>query len=58
MLLKQEMLDKSFHEPYPIPSYDPMKEKWIDLDGTRNFFLRLIFGSKNPVTDINFYYIA
>ena len=57
-MLKQTMLDKSFNEPYPVPNYDPNKEKWIDLDGTRNFFLRLFFGNNNPITDLNFYYIA
>ena len=52
------MLDGDLSVPYKVPSYDPSKEKWIDLDGTKNFYLRLVFGSKNPITDINFYYIA
>lgn len=58
LLLKQQMLDNSQYEPYKLPNYDPNKEKWIDLDGTKNFYLRLIYGTKNPITDINFYYIA
>jgi hypothetical protein len=41
-----------------VPTYNPDKEKWIDLDGSSNFFLRLIYGSNNPITDLNFYYIA
>ena len=45
-------------KPYDIPRYDPDKEKWIDLDGTKNFYLHLTYGSNNPITDINFYYIA
>jgi len=45
-------------EPYEVPRHDPDKEKWVDLDGTRNFFLHLTYGTNNPITDINFYYIA
>ena len=45
-------------QPYPLPNYDPDRENWIDLDGTKNFYLHLTFGSNNPITDINFYYIA
>lgn len=41
-----------------MPAHDPDRERWIDLDGTKNFFLHLTFGSSNPITDINFYYIA
>ena len=44
--------------PYDVPRYDPDREKWIDLDGTNNFYLHLTYGSNNPITDINFYYIA
>ena len=58
MLLKQEQLENNDISPYEIPSYNPDKEKWIDLDGTKNFFLRLFFGNNNPITDLNFYYIA
>ena len=52
------MLDASINEPYPVPNYNPNKEKWIDLDGTKNFYLKLTYGTTNPITDINFYYIA
>ena len=45
-------------KPYDVPNYDLDKEKWIDLDGTKNFYLHLTYGSNNPITDINFYYIA
>ena len=34
LLLKQQMLDSAFNEPYQIPRHDPNKERWIDLDGT------------------------
>ena len=58
LLLKQEQLERNDISPYEIPNYNPDKEKWIDLDGTKNFFLRLFYGSNNPITDLNFYYIA
>ena len=44
--------------PYEVPAHNPDKEKWIDLDGTQNFYLRLFYGNSNPITDLNFYYIA
>ena len=58
LLLKQEQLEAQMLQPYDVPFYDPDKENWIDLDGTKNFFLHLTYGSNNPITDINFYYIA
>jgi len=45
-------------QPYELPRHDPDREQYIDLDGTKNFFLHLTFGTNNPITDINFYYIA
>jgi hypothetical protein len=33
-------------------------ERWLDLDGTQSFWLRLIYGDKNPVTEVNFHYIS
>ena len=45
-------------QPYELPRYDPEREAWIDLDGTKNFFLHLTYGHNNPITDINFYSIA
>ena len=58
LLLKQEQLEAQMLQPYALPNYDPDRENWIDLDGTKNFFLHLTYGSNNPITDINFYYIA
>lgn len=51
-------MDAQNLEPYPVPNHDPRKESWIDLDGTKNFYLRLVYGDKNPITDINFFYIT
>ncbi len=45
-------------KPHEVPRHDPDKEQWIDLDGTKNFYLHLTLGPNNPITDINFYYIA
>ena len=46
-------------KPYPVPSHDNSKEKWLDLDGTQTFYLRIIFGKiPNPVTEINFFNIT
>ena len=45
-------------KPFKVPDYDFDKEKWIDLDGTGNFFLKLTYGtSKPPITEVNFFYI-
>lgn len=44
--------------PYEVPFYDPEHEKWIDLDGSQNFYLRLIYGKSNPITEFNFFYIS
>ena len=41
-----------------MPNYDPDHEKWIDLDGTGHFYLRLIYGKVNPITEFNFFYIS
>jgi hypothetical protein len=46
------------HTPYEVPFYDPEHEKWIDLDGSQNFYLRLIYGKSNPITEFNFFYIS
>jgi hypothetical protein len=37
--------------------YDSSAEKWIDLDGSNQIFLRVIYGDQRPITDINFYRI-
>lgn len=37
--------------------YNSTKEKWIDLDGQNRIFLKIIYGSHRPITDINFYRI-
>ncbi len=31
------------YEPFSVPEHDPDREKWVDLDGTKCFYLRLIF---------------
>ena len=56
--IENDFLAKEETQPYAQPMYDFEQEKWLDLDGTRSFFLRLIFGSKNPVTEVNFHYIS
>jgi len=36
-----------------------MKEKWLDLDGTQTFYLRIVFGNElQPITEINFFNIT
>lgn len=46
-------------KPYPVPEHDPSSEKWVDLDGTNTFFLRMLFGSKKePITEVNFFNIT
>lgn len=51
------LLDSS--KPYPVPSYNPQKEKWLDLDGTMSFYLKIIFGeSQRPITEVNFFHIS
>ena len=43
---------------YKIPEHSPEAEKWIDLDGSSNFYLRLIYGeTAKPITEVNFFYI-
>jgi hypothetical protein len=37
--------------------FAPFTEKWIDLDGTGRVFLRVMYGTENPITDLNFYRI-
>jgi hypothetical protein len=51
-------LAKEENHPYPQPMYDLDSEKWLDLDGTKSFYLRLVYGNKNPVTEVNFHYIS
>jgi hypothetical protein len=38
-------------------SYNSKVEKWLDLDGSNQIFLRVIYGNHRPITDINFYRI-
>ena len=40
-----------------VIDYNPLKEKWIDLDGSKTIYLRVIYGDSRPITDINFYRI-
>jgi len=42
----------------PIPPYDPEKENWVNIDGIQRTWLRMIYGTKNPITDINFFRIS
>ena len=58
LLLKQNQLEAQMLKPYDLPRHDLDREQYIDLDGTKNFYLHLTFGYSNPITDINFYYIA
>lgn len=58
LLLKQNQLEAQMLKPYELPRHDLDREQYIDLDGTKNFYLHLTFGYSNPITDINFYYIA
>jgi hypothetical protein len=37
--------------------YDPLKEKWLDLDGSGSIYLHIIYGDTRPITDVNFYRI-
>lgn len=37
--------------------YNTQVEKWIDLDGANQVFLRIVYGLHRPITDINFYRI-
>lgn len=32
-------------QPYPLPNFNPLQEKWIDLDGRQIIYLKLVFGS-------------
>lgn len=44
-------------DPYTKLIYNSQVEKWIDLDGSNQIFLRVIYGHHRPITDINFYRI-
>ena len=58
MRLESDMILKPENLPHQVPDYDPDKEKWVDLDGTCQFFLRMEFGNEEaPVTEVNFFYI-
>jgi hypothetical protein len=35
--------------------YNSQVEKWVDLDGSKMVYLRVIYGNHRPITDINFY---
>ena len=37
--------------------FEPFTEKWIDMDGTGQVFLKITYGTENPITDLNFYRI-
>jgi hypothetical protein len=53
------MLELPESQPYPLPSYNPSKEKWVDLDGSKQFYLRMIFGAeKEPIIEVNFFNIT
>ncbi len=54
-----ELMQLDSSKPYPVPQHDPFAEKWVDLDGTNTFFLRMIFGNlKDPITEVNFFNIT
>lgn len=55
MVEKVEIIYKA--DPDIMVPYNKQTEKWIDLDGTNTIFLRVIYGSQKPITDLNFYRI-
>ena len=32
-------------QPYPLPAYSEETEKWVDLDGTKSIYLRMVYGA-------------
>ena len=60
LLFREEELSKRpENQPYPVPQYNSLQEKWIDLDGTKSIYLKLTFGSTNqPITEVNFFNIS
>jgi hypothetical protein len=44
-------------DPSTKLEYNVLQEKWIDLDGTGQIYLRITYGQHRPITDINFYRI-
>jgi hypothetical protein len=57
-LMEESILNEPNNLPHSQPHFDFDQEKWIDLDGTSSFFLRLIYGDNNPITEVNFHYIS
>jgi hypothetical protein len=55
MVERVEIIYKA--DPDIVVPYNKTAEKWIDLDGANTIFLRLIYGTEKPITDINFYRI-
>lgn len=55
MIEKVEIVYKA--DPDLMIPYNRQTEKWIDLDGTNQIFLRILYGESRPITDINFYRI-
>jgi hypothetical protein len=52
-------------KPYAVPDHDSDSEKWIDLDGTKSIYLRVIYTGVNEsnaneiaLTDINFFNVT
>lgn len=59
LVQEQQFLKTPDAQPYPVPKFDSTREKWIDLDGSKTIYLRLIFGSeKAPITEVNFFNIT
>lgn len=52
-----EMLKDPNCAPYEVPNYDSLTEKWVDLSGKKSIYLRLMYGSENPITEVNFFNI-
>lgn len=55
MVSKVEII--TMPDPSIKPTFNSSLEKWIDLDGSCTIYLRVVYGSHKPVTDINFYRI-
>lgn len=44
------------HTNNPI-QFNKNKENWLDLLGNKRVYLRMVFGTKKPITEMNFYNI-
>jgi hypothetical protein len=56
---EEELAARPDMQPYALPNFNPNEEKWIDLDGTKSIYLKVVFGNKHaPITEINFFNIT